>query len=132
MESDNSVSTDSVPCPYCGEMIRAIARKCRYCREYLDEDMKAENRASASASSTDRLLMPVDRPLSAIAAGYLGLMSLLPFFGIFAIACGVYALSVLKKNPELIGRGRAYFGIVMGVIFTLLYGLAIIAVAMGK
>lgn len=131
MSSETPEQADLVPCRYCGEMIKAIARKCRHCREYLDEELRAENRAGSAASTTDRLLMPVDRPLSAIAAGYLGLLSLLPLFGILAIAFGFYALSVLKKNPALTGRGRAIFGIVMGILFTLLYGAGIVAAAMG-
>ncbi|NOY30229.1 MAG: DUF4190 domain-containing protein [Planctomycetes bacterium] len=130
-DSDDPAQAGLVPCRYCGEMIKAIARKCRHCREYLDEELRAENRAGSVASTTDRLLMPVDRPLSAIAAGYLGLLSLLPLFGILAIAFGFYALSVLKKNPTLIGRGRAIFGIVMGILFTLLYGAGIVSIAMG-
>jgi hypothetical protein len=32
------------------------------------------------------------------------------------------ALKTLNANPELHGRGRAIFGIIMGVLFTLLYG----------
>ncbi len=75
--------------------------------------------------------MPVDRPLSAIAAGYLGLLSLLPGFGVFAIGFGIRALVVLRDNPELSGRGRAIFGIVMGVLGTLLYGAMIVAMSMG-
>lgn len=63
----------------------------------------------------------------AIAAGYLGLISVLPLFGVFAIALGCYALAVLKKNPELCGRGRAIFGIVMEIVFTTLYAVLLLA-----
>jgi len=131
MNSDDPIQADLVPCRYCGEMIKAIARKCRHCREYLDEELRAENRVGSVASTTDRFLMPVDRPLSAIAAGYLGLLSLLPLFGILAIVFGFYALSVLRKKPELAGRGRAIFGIVMGILFTLIYGAGLVAALMG-
>jgi hypothetical protein len=31
----------------------------------------------------------------------------------------------LKQNPELLGRGRAWFGLVMGIVTTLLYGIPI-------
>jgi len=122
MDLENPTQTDSKPCPYCGEMIKVIARKCCHCREYLDGELKIQNKVASAASTTDRFLMPVDRPLSAIVAGYLGLVSVLPLFGIPAIAVGIYALSVLKKNPELTGRGRAIFGITMGTTFMLLYG----------
>jgi len=60
-------------------------------------------------------VMPVNRDMGAIAAGYLGLLSLFPnpITPIGAILCGVFALRRMKVSHQL-GRGRAIFGIVMG------------------
>jgi hypothetical protein len=66
----------------------------------------------------DRMLLPVGRPASAIAAGYLALFSILPLVGlipaILAVACGATALKAIRLDPELSGKGRAWFGILFG------------------
>src|SRR3954469_25107004 len=109
------------PCPMCGEMIAASAKKCRYCGHYLDPSV----RPKSTSSTTDQFLMPVNRPISAIAAGYLGLFSLLPFFGLIAIIVALFALRTLKKDPDLAGRGRAWFGLIAGIVSTLCYGIGL-------
>jgi len=65
-----------------------------------------------------RILLPVGRSGWAIAAGYLGLFSVLLIFAPFALVCGILALFDLKRNPKKCGKGRAIFGIVMGVLGT--------------
>ena len=110
------------PCPMCGEHIAANAKVCRFCGHWLDPSSKPRR----SFSTTDRLLAPVDTPLIAIAAGYLGLFSLIPFVGFIALIVSIIALRTLSKDPELPGRGRAWFGLIMGIVFTLFWVFCII------
>lgn len=74
-----------------------------------------------------QFLLPVNRAPLAIVAGYLGLFSMLGIFAPFAVITGIFALRSLKQHPELTGAGRAWFGIVMGGLFSILYGLAMLS-----
>ena len=111
------------PCPMCGELIAATAVKCRFCGHYLDPSVRPP---PPTASSAEQFLLPVNRPISAIAAGYLGLFAVLPFFGVIALIVALVALNTLKKNPHLAGRGRAWFGLIMGAVTTLFWGFALV------
>jgi hypothetical protein len=79
-----------------------------------------------------RMLLPVGRSGWAIAAGYLGLISLLAFPAPFALLTGILAIRDMKKHPEKHGMGRAIFGIVMGVLCPCLFILMLICLAAGK
>src|SRR5436305_5960962 len=107
------MSEPDKPCPYCGEMILAVARKCRHCGQYLDPSLRRPQH-----DAMERLMLPVDTPPSAIAAGYLGLVSFFPLFGIvtgvLAVILGRKALRVVEADSALVGKGRAWFGIVFG------------------
>ena len=70
-------------------------------------------------SAAIRMLLPVGRSIWAIAAGYLGLFSVLMFPAPFAILISVLAIRDIRKNPKKHGLGRAIFGLVMGIIFTI-------------
>ena len=70
-----------------------------------------------------RMLLPVGRSGWAIAAGYMGLLSVLGLFAPFALFFGIMAVRDINKNPEKHGLGRAWFGIVMGGLITL--GMAV-------
>ncbi len=129
--TNSQQSRDTKTCPVCGETIKAIAKKCRFCDSILDEEWGRSQVPDNEPSSTDRLLMPVGRPVTAIAAGYCGLLSFVPIFGLpfqaGGIVCGVLALKELKKNPRLSGAGRAWFGIVIGTFGFIVSMIGIVA-----
>jgi uncharacterized protein DUF4190 len=63
-----------------------------------------------------RALLPVGRSAWAIAAGYLGLFSLLFIPAPLAVIVSIIALVQLKRHPEKRGMGRAVFGLVLGLL----------------
>jgi hypothetical protein len=75
-----------------------------------------------------RLLLPVGRSGWAIAAGYLGLVSVLCVPAPFALVAGLLAIAEMRRNPKKHGMGRAVFGIVMGGLGTV--GLAVVLFAL--
>jgi len=66
-----------------------------------------------------RMLIPVGRSIWAIAAGYVGLISVLLIPAPIALFLGIMAIRDIKRHPEKHGMGRAIFGLVMGGLFTL-------------
>jgi hypothetical protein len=68
--------------------------------------------------------------VSAIAAGYLGLLSFFPLVGfgtgILAIVFGVIALKKIGQDETLSGKGRAWFGILAGALGVLAWGFLIV------
>ena len=63
-----------------------------------------------------RFVMPLNPSIWAIIAGYLGLGSVLLVFAPFALVAGILGLREIKANPTKTGKGRAWFGLIMGAI----------------
>ena len=76
-----------------------------------------------------RMLLPVGRSVWAIAAGYLGLFSVLVVPAPVCLGVSVMAIRDIRKHPDRHGMGRAVFGLVMGIVFTPLLVFMVIAVA---
>jgi hypothetical protein len=71
----------------------------------------------------------------ALLAYYLGLFSLFPCIGLFlaipAFVLGIMGLRKRRENPAVKGAVHAWIGIVMGGIFTLVWGAACILGVIG-
>jgi hypothetical protein len=71
----------------------------------------------------------------ALLAYYFGLFSLLPCVGLLlavpALILGIIGLSKRKKNPAIKGSVHAWIGIVMGGLFTLIWGAVLVLVIAG-
>lgn len=68
--------------------------------------------------------LPVGRSRWAVAAGYLGVLSLLAFPAPVAVAVGAVALRDLRRRPHLLGWARAVFAVVVGSVVSVLALLA--------
>lgn len=100
-----------------------------------DDDDRPRRRRRARGDTGDdglQYVIPINTSGLAIAAGYIGLISVLCFPAPVALILGILALRQLNKNPKLHGRGRAIFAIVMGVIFTLLPLAFVVYAAVAK
>ena len=47
------VSKEKKQCPYCGEEILAVAKKCKHCGEWLDEDENSNEEEVNDEQDTD-------------------------------------------------------------------------------
>jgi hypothetical protein len=117
---------------------------CRFCRIDLRTGEPVPEVAAPACTATTqdtlpgepdagmRMLLPVGRSLWAIAAGYLGLFSLTICMAPVALIVSLIAICDLKRNPHLHGMGRAVFGLVMGILGTLVILVFLVAIAAGK
>ena len=111
-----------VPEPREEDEDRPRRRRRREDDDDFDDDRPRRRRRRNEDSGDDGLqfVVPINTSGLAIAAGYMGLISVLCFPAPIALILGILALRHLKKNPKLHGHARAIFAIVMGVIFTVL------------
>jgi len=118
-------------CPYCAESVPPRTVFCPYCATDLTQRRQSPQAfTDMGESSGMRMLLPVGRSGWAIAAGYLGLFSLLAIPAPFAIICAILAFRDINRNPKRHGMGRAVFGLVMGVLGTILLIFGIVAFLM--
>jgi len=81
----------------------------------------------AASPSDDHLvhLLPVRRSGWAIAAGYLGLFSIVPLVSYVGLAVSIYAAGHLKRHPDKLGWGRVTTGLVLSGLFSILWTVSI-------
>jgi hypothetical protein len=127
MANDNATGIRAIYCPKCGTPNLYAAVHCESCGAVIQPPRP--HPTSLGDDPAMRLLLPVGRSGFAIAAGYAGLFSFIPIFAPLALLLGILALRHLKRNPKLHGMGRAVFGLVMGVLGTLVLILMLVSLA---
>ncbi len=136
-------------CPACGQELdrdaspdAAIADRPRRIRRGDDDEdyeefvrRRPRNIQNDPAAEALDWIVPLRESLWAIAAGYCGLFACFPLVGVLpavlAIALGVLALKDIKRNKGRRGAFRAWFGIVVGSLMSLFWGLTLIFVLIG-
>jgi|TARA_B100001250_G_scaffold395422_1_gene400321 hypothetical protein len=113
-------------CKRCGSVDIILFKDIHRCNSCDSTNIIGGDVSSSSKMETGqsdvamRILLPVNRSGYAIAAGYLGLISILLIPAPFALLFGLLGVRDIRSNSEKHGMGRAIFGIVMGTIFLIL------------
>jgi hypothetical protein len=120
-------------CVACGHPNEAEARYCSACGAPMPGTPVAPPTRPPAYDAAKELvgLVPVNTDGWCIAAGYLGLFAVLGIFAPFALITGILGLRSLNKRPGRRGHVRAWLGVVMGAMCTLLYGMGLIAIITG-
>ena len=103
---------------------RTVRRETLVSAEGMERPVAAGSLPMLFAPPADgavRWLLPVGRSPYAIAAGYLGLLSLAPLFGYAAILFALLGIRDLRRHPDKSGWGRVIFALVLGVPMSALY-----------
>ena len=113
-------------CPKCGVDNDDNAYRCTKCATIIQTVAAPPAVVESGNDALMRAILPVGRSGYAIAAGYLGLVSLLVLPGPLAVCFSILAIRDIKKNPAKHGMGRAIFGLVMGgfataILLSILY-----------
>ena len=111
-------------CRKCGTQLPDTASFCNGCGTEIDPGDRPQPPPVEPAL---KWLIPIGRSGFAIAAGYLALFSVLLLPAPFALLFGILAVCDIKRHPEKSGRGRAWFAVVMGGIFTVLLAIMLVS-----
>jgi len=107
-------------CPHCGHQNHVPTTVCLSCGKQIAELRPPKPAGVLKDDKAMRMILPVGRSGLAIAAGYAGLFGLLIFPAPLALLLGIAALVDLHRNPDKHGKGRAIFGLIIGIIGSLL------------
>jgi len=84
-------------------------------------DFIAELAAPVVSDDALQYVLPIGRSGWAIAAGYLGLFSIIPLVSFVALPISIVAARDLKRHPEKLGWERVITGLLLSSLFSLLW-----------
>lgn len=126
---------DASFCYRCGAQLQAVGPQQSWAPGqqphyyYPGYPYQAARPQGLSDDPTMRALLPVGRTGLSIAAGWIGFFSLIIWpLGLIAVVISFAALNELNKRPDMLGKGRALFGLVAGLIGIGLFILVIVTI----
>ena len=122
----------TIKCRGCKREISERAMICPHCGCFVVAGEAAAG-LSAGNDGAMRYIVPGSNVSGiAIAAGYLGLLSLAMVPAPFALLTGVLAVRAIKRDENKRGLGRAWFGIIMGALGSAALIFVVVASVNGK
>ncbi len=126
---------EKVECPYCRELIRPQARKCRYCGEFLEKRLRVRH-AGREYRGRRRDRMEVENITKKGSRALLYAIIGIFFCGIIlepvALIYGLQALSAAKRSKYPVSTGSATAAVVISsILLGLIVVVIIVAVGMG-
>lgn len=104
-------------CPYCGEEILAVAKKCKHCGEFMDNHFPVSSMAKTKSNNNDIIKTQTDIfALLCFATGMLGFFILPIIFTPICYISAIISYYRLKDNPELKGKWLRITGAMLGII----------------
>ena len=104
-------------CQYCGSQLCQGLAVCANCGRRLAVVQSSPNLGD---STMVRFALPIGCTPLSIIAGYLGLFSLTLILAPVSMIVGILAIRDIKAHPGKHGLGRAWFGVIMGGVFSIL------------
>ncbi len=121
------------PCVQCGKMVTVQGPSNPFSDSPSAKRVPQHPPRSLGEDAAARWLLPVGRSTWAIVAGYAGLLSLGCFpLGFVGVICGVVAIRDIRQHPNRHGMGRAIFGIVTGIVGSLMTVGLLVAFVMNE
>lgn len=114
-------------CPKCGIQNEDSAIQCVKCQALLQSASDIHPEIEKRDEKALKNVLPIGRSGLAVAAGYVGLFCITILPSPIAVVLGIFALRDIKKHPQKLGTGRAIFGLIMGIIGTIILVLGIIS-----
>lgn len=117
------MSEDTKRCPFCGEIILAVARKCKHCDEYIDGTAMPNNQ-NYVVQIQPTVTGGKGKAITSMVCSLVGIVLFGFILGIIGVVFGVIAKRNMEASDNYDGWGMATAGIIIGIL-DIIFGAAL-------